>query len=154
MSTELTPPTSAELAPAVVPDAETCDRFERCETCAFRPGTEANGSVLTRLKARLCAEAGEPFYCHEPIEDLTREGMIFSAAYVTLQEAGELQLCGGYVRLVDSLQRAGFYERDEEWRRRTRRGLLSLIERAEQDPTFEVTQEAFAAAMREEGLDA
>ena len=38
-----------------------------CHDCAFRPGTDASTYAPTRLKARLCSELGEPFYCHERI---------------------------------------------------------------------------------------
>lgn len=36
-----------------------------CAGCAFRAGTDANTYSPTKIKARLCLETGEPFYCHE-----------------------------------------------------------------------------------------
>lgn len=45
---------------------------DRCETCAYREGTEANRSVNTMLKAQLCLESGEPFLCHS---DLSRRAL-------------------------------------------------------------------------------
>lgn len=36
-----------------------------CATCAFRPGTEANGTEHTITLARLCVEGGRLFHCHE-----------------------------------------------------------------------------------------
>lgn len=53
---------------------------ERCFTCAFRQGTEANGSVNTTMTALKCVMEGEPFYCHE-VED------------------GHSRLCSGYATL-------------------------------------------------------
>jgi hypothetical protein len=38
---------------------------ERCATCAFREGTQANLSELTQIKIRRCMDTAEPFYCHE-----------------------------------------------------------------------------------------
>jgi hypothetical protein len=36
-----------------------------CGGCAFRAGTEANTYGPTQLTAKLCLEAGQPFFCHE-----------------------------------------------------------------------------------------
>lgn len=36
-----------------------------CATCAFRPGTEANGTAHTMALARACVEGVTPFHCHE-----------------------------------------------------------------------------------------
>lgn len=36
-----------------------------CATCAFRPGTQANGTPYTVALARLCVEGSRLFYCHE-----------------------------------------------------------------------------------------
>jgi len=38
---------------------------ERCFTCAFRQGTDANGSPTTTMDALKCVMEGVPFYCHE-----------------------------------------------------------------------------------------
>jgi hypothetical protein len=37
----------------------------QCDDCAFRPGTEASSYSPTQLKAWLCLETGELFYCHK-----------------------------------------------------------------------------------------
>jgi hypothetical protein len=37
----------------------------RCATCAFRVGTDANGSPQTLMDAVKCAAERVPFYCHE-----------------------------------------------------------------------------------------
>lgn len=39
-----------------------------CETCAFRPGTEANLTGHTRELAELSVEGLRPFYCHERMQ--------------------------------------------------------------------------------------
>jgi hypothetical protein len=61
----------------------------RCDDCAFTAGTQANGSAVTRLKARLCVENALPFYCHK------REGMCAGWAE-GVNKAAE---CGAFVRL-------------------------------------------------------
>lgn len=38
---------------------------ERCATCAFRLGTEANGSPATLMDATKCVLERVPFFCHE-----------------------------------------------------------------------------------------
>jgi hypothetical protein len=40
-------------------------RPDRCQGCAFTEGTEANQSLATQIKAKLCLRLSEPFYCHE-----------------------------------------------------------------------------------------
>lgn len=44
----------------------------RCETCAFRPGTEANRTAKTILSASKCLEGRRTFFCHEG--ECTAEG--------------------------------------------------------------------------------
>jgi hypothetical protein len=56
---------------------------ERCFTCAFRQGTDANGSVATTMDALKCTMEGIPFYCHE-IEDRTSPTRL-CAGYATLR---------------------------------------------------------------------
>jgi hypothetical protein len=41
------------------------EKKHRCDTCAFRKGTPANGSVPTLANAIKCVFEREPFYCHE-----------------------------------------------------------------------------------------
>ncbi len=38
---------------------------ERCQTCAFRNGTLANGSPVTTMEALKCVVEGHQFQCHE-----------------------------------------------------------------------------------------
>jgi hypothetical protein len=46
--------------------AEITGRAEgRCATCAFRPGTDANGSAATTMAAVKCILEQTPFECHE-----------------------------------------------------------------------------------------
>lgn len=37
----------------------------RCSTCAFRPGTLANGSPSTQMDVAKCLLERMPFHCHE-----------------------------------------------------------------------------------------
>jgi hypothetical protein len=55
---------------------------ERCDTCAFRLGTDANTYAPTILNAAKCVMEHEPFYCHEG------------------DPAGPLPICAGYALLV------------------------------------------------------
>lgn len=58
---------------------------ERCFTCAFRQGTDANGSPVTTMDALKCTMEGVPFYCHE-IEDRENPHRL-CAGYVNLRAA-------------------------------------------------------------------
>jgi hypothetical protein len=43
---------------------------ERCQTCAFRPGTVPNGCAQTQLDISKCVAEGIPFHCHQNIGQL------------------------------------------------------------------------------------
>lgn len=69
---------------------------KRCDGCAFTPGTEANLSVHTLLKAKICAELAHPFYCHTHLDE---DGKPIKGA--------RLQLCGGFVDAMNAYYRRG-----------------------------------------------
>lgn len=77
----------------------------RCDDCAFTAGTNASKCEITRIQSRLCAESGEPFYCHVRTESL----------------------CAGYVEAAIKLQEKGFHESEPEWRQQVRKALLDVI---------------------------
>ena len=62
-------------------------RRVRCSDCAFTPGTRANSDKMTRLKTRLCVDAGQYFYCHRNAAD-------------TADVEGHEALCAGFVQAV------------------------------------------------------
>jgi hypothetical protein len=77
----------------------------RCDDCAFTAGTDANKCDITKVQAKLCAESGEPFYCH----------------------INEGSLCAGYIDAAIKLQEKGFHDSEPEWRQQVRKGLLDVI---------------------------
>lgn len=87
---------------------------EKCAGCAFRPGTEAQQSDLTRLKARLCVLALDPFLCHENAVD----GQL---------PAGEERLCVGYAEAMGVLHRRGYYDALPDWKQDVLNGLLAHV---------------------------
>lgn len=99
----------------------------RCEGCAFNPQTDANRSDVTRLKARLCVEALEPFFCHEQVQEAVNNGLPYSQAI----EQVEMPLCSGWCEAVATRNDSGFYESQEEWRRAVLRGCLEYIVQVE-----------------------
>lgn len=97
--------------------------MNRCEGCAFNANTNASRSATTRLKARLCVEAREPFHCHEEVHALMRQGLPQSEALAL----AEPPLCAGYVEAVAAREANGFYEEQEEWHRAVLRGCVEYI---------------------------
>lgn len=72
---------------ADVEEARLRERFPRhhprCDDCAFRLGTNPNGSVPTLMDAVKCVIEGDPFYCHK-----------------TLRDGEPRHLCAGYAMLA------------------------------------------------------
>lgn len=68
----------AALKAAGVPDVP-----ERCSTCAFRHGTQANGYANTQLEALRCVVGADkaPFGCHHTLDN----------------DAKPTELCAGYL---------------------------------------------------------
>jgi hypothetical protein len=58
---------------------------ERCFTCAFRQGTDANGSPITTMDAMKCVMEGVPFYCHET--ETPQNPKRLCAGYLNLRSA-------------------------------------------------------------------
>lgn len=92
---------------------------QRCSTCAFTSGTPANRSEITLLKAKLCVQACESFYCHENIHP---DGTL---------PPGEERLCTGFVDAMTMLNAKGFYDRQPEYQRRVWYALLRVIDEVE-----------------------
>lgn len=117
---------------------------EKCDTCAFRPGTQANRSALTVLKARLCAQAGQPFHCHEnavfvtpsgkeiKTHDRNRIDVIGRVPHGEYKpKAGEdWKICAGFMEMVlaQSDKQLLF---TEDWQIELSKRLLEVIEKAE-----------------------
>lgn len=115
----------------------------RCEDCAFTPGTAANSDDITRLKRKLCVEAGEPFYCHEEVFEHVKNGLPYSEAQKRAEEEDKDHLCGGWVSAM--IKRQGKPEQ-EEWRRNVLLACLDVIYEAERDP--ELTDEKVQLLIR------
>lgn len=79
-------------------------RVQKCATCAFNPGTEANQSH-TPIKAKLCAEIPEAFLCHEETEEIC---------------------CAGWSDLTERLLQEGYYERQSDFQRERNRQVEQL----------------------------
>lgn len=115
----------------------------RCHGCAFTPGTEANRSDITRIKATLCVRLCEPFMCHDGVP-----------------EGGEPDaLCRGWGEAQATLYQAGYYRRMPEWRRQVLRGCLATIVQLEDSiidgqpvPEDAVPALLWAAIQREHAL--
>ena len=106
---------------------------ERCATCAYRPGTEASRDETTLLTARLCAIAGEPFFCHEEQVSHGEERQ---------------EVCAGFLAAVEA------QGPEPEWRRDVADGMLRLMEEAAEHPAdFDTDAKAAAKIRAVLGLD-
>lgn len=63
------------------------DAPQRCSTCAFREGTDANKSILVPLQIEDCLVSGDTFMCHHGLKD----------------DEKPYRQCAGYVALRDKL---------------------------------------------------
>jgi hypothetical protein len=96
-------------------------RHERCEGCAFSPGTKANNSFMTRYKATLCVLSGEPFLCHHNLD-----------ANEQPVDGTPLALCRGF---VDAFQeRMDHGKETPEWKRSVYLAITQAICDIEQNP--------------------
>jgi hypothetical protein len=123
--------------------------MDTCDGCAFNSNTTANKSDLTRLKAQLCVESRDPFYCHEAIERITNQGFTQDEAFDIARQDGELHLCAGYVESVKMLTDAGFYDRQPEWQKDLKRTLADVIVSAESGATEEECFEMIRLAVEQ-----
>ena len=83
----------------------------RCATCAFTTGTQANSQDSTRIKADLCVNSGEPFFCHEP-DRCDAEGPV---------------ACVGWVRAVIKKAESGWYQKLPPWKKELNERMAELI---------------------------
>ncbi len=81
---------------------------ERCEDCAYRAGTRANLCERTQLKARLCLEAKDPFYCHE--------------------DPNRIALCRGWSDALAARHEKGTDANEPQWRRDLKGRLADFIQ--------------------------
>lgn len=117
---------------------------DKCATCAFRPGTRANLSPITLLKARLCAQIKQPFHCHDNAVYVTPSGRVVDEQdrnrvdFIGKFKRGEYQPrpgehwknCTGWAELVESLDAKGMIFR-EGWQVLLTEKLLEVIDKAE-----------------------
>jgi hypothetical protein len=91
-------------------EPETLRDLLRCDDCAFTAGTAASSHEPTRLKALLCVQGLEHFYCH-----------------VNKDEDGGRALCGGWLEAVHAVSARGGYRPEDQWRRDVLRGLNDVL---------------------------
>ncbi len=106
---------------------------EKCETCAFRPGTQANNHPSTLLKARLCAMTGEYFLCHEHNPDI---------GVSHLQPV----LCRGWLDLFENNLHSGRVQ--DGWQRDISLAITEVICDAEADPVRYRSEDAVNALIK------
>lgn len=95
-------------------------RKSRCADCGFTKDTDANKSGVTEIKANLCAEIPEPFYCH------------FNAKENELPEDAAV-LCQGWVERCNELDATGFYANQPDWQRELKSTIVETISEIERD---------------------
>lgn len=108
-----------------------------CPGCAFRPGTDAYEG-LTRIKATLCVQTGEPFYCH---------ANLLATGGTDLEPIpGEpMSLCRGFVDALVARLACG--EEEPEWRRRIYTALTDAMVEIETSPLLDNDPEAQQALL-------
>jgi hypothetical protein len=121
---------------------------DRCAGCAFTPGTDANKSTITQLKARLAIESETIFYCHAPIEQFCdAKGITDREAHNLLIALGEQVICAGYLDAIETLHDKGYFDDRPEWKRKLSLGLLAVTQRVEDTPSM--TEKDALLAIRE-----
>lgn len=105
------------------------EHLQRCDDCAFTPGTDAGRCEWTQLKAGLCVISSEPFFCH--------------------RRGSPQPLCVGYIQALEN------HQQEPEWRRDVARACLEMQRLAENTGEGELIAENFAelfqALMEERG---
>jgi hypothetical protein len=113
------PKTRAEME-AVMATHEMIVRKKPCIDCAFNkrsPENEAysgpcsteGGSLVDHLKQRIEARDWMPFFCHEGMECVDRDGW---RAVVGIPEGATLQICHGWNELMQARYRKWKAEHD------------------------------------------
>jgi hypothetical protein len=67
-----------------------------CDTCAYRPGAEANTEAYNRFRSLICALTGVPFYCHHNFDWKTQRSRMTRPEFRKLRPT----LCEGWRREV------------------------------------------------------
>ncbi len=93
-------------------------RKSRCADCGFTKGTAANLSGVTAIKAQICAEIPETFFCHSNADT--------SSGQIELVE-GKEAVCRGYVETCLDLANAGHYERQPDWMKIYKSEIVEII---------------------------
>lgn len=109
--------------------------MNRCEDCAFSAGTRASSDELTRLKARLCVDTGEPFYCHEDVIEMVKNGTPYSDTLRICSPNEPSTHCAGWQEAVSKRGEAGTLETG--WKRDVLVAMLDVIYESERDPNYD-----------------
>lgn len=106
--------------------------IERCDGCAFTPGTPASQHENTQLTIKLCLQACRPFYCHEHAQELSNLGLPLSAAIDQARREGRFPMCRGYVDAMTALHDKGHYSKETEWKQELAGKMIDLLDEAEE----------------------
>jgi hypothetical protein len=118
-----------------------------CETCAFRPGSDAARESNNYIKARLCALGGLPFYCHEGTNWKDPHSHRV-ASHAELRARG-IRVCAGWKAEVGRLADAGHFRKGRLFKRALAFvGLESLIIFLSKESDPEDKAEALASLKR------
>lgn len=120
---------------------------KQCETCAFRPGSEAARESNNYIKSRLCALGGVPFYCHEGTDWKDPASHVVKN-YAELRARG-IRVCAGWKAETGRLARAGHFVKGRLFKRAFAIiGLESLIIYLSKETDAEDKAEALANLKR------
>lgn len=86
------------------------DPMNPCDGCALTSGACANQEPYNHLRARICARAGIPFYCHDTKLADWRSPVEFKVAILKHQP---IPICQGWTREVRQLVAAGHFKKPE-----------------------------------------
>lgn len=111
--------------PAPAPRPEPRPRRSPCQECAFKPGAAAYLEPYNQLRARVCAQAGLPFFCHRKVPWRAQRSWSAADRRANARAAG---ICEGWVARVRELNAAGHYSRYRLLRRAVARELLDTLE--------------------------
>lgn len=112
-------------------------RTKRCDDCGFTKGTKANSNGVTEIKAQLCAEIPEPFYCHFNAKENEKAG-----GTELIVPEDKMFLCQGWVETCNELESENYYQTQPEWRRELKSVIVEAIcDIEEKLQAKEITQE-------------
>jgi hypothetical protein len=95
-------------------------KHEQCATCAFREGCETQREPDNVLKALICANSGQPFFCHDQVN--------WRTAVPTRALLREVGICCGWQEEVRKRVRLGWFGAQSGLRQVYGKIALALLE--------------------------